>query len=387
MNAAAADPIVVRDERFARFERVEWWDQERLRKARVLVIGAGAIGNEVIKNLALLGIGHLVIADMDTIELSNLSRSVLFRAEDAGKSKAECAARGAREIYPDADVRSIECNVTAGLGLGWFRWADVVVGALDNREARIFTNAACARIGKPWVDGGIEVLQGVARGFAPPQTACYECTMSEVDWRIVNTRRSCAMLSRRALAHGGTPTTPTTASVIGAIEAQEVVKILHGLPALLGKGFVFDGATHESYGVTYTIEPDCPWHEEVAPIEALRDAGWNTPMSDVWSAAERVLGGVDAIELGREIVETLECVSCGETRALLRPADSVTDDEARCPRCGGDAAPHFMHSLTEQSAHLSRSARELGLPRWDIVWARRGDRFHGFELAADGGVA
>jgi len=386
MTIEATDPIVIRDERFARFERVEWWDQKRLRDARVLVIGAGAIGNEVIKNLALLGIGHLVIADMDTIELSNLSRSVLFREADAGKSKAECAARAAREIYPELDVHAVNCNVVAGLGLGYFRWADVVVGALDNREARLFTNSACARTGRPWVDGGIEVLQGVARGFAPPQTACYECTMSEVDWRIVNTRRSCSMLARRALEHGGTPTTPTTASIIGAIEAQEVVKILHGLPALLGRGFVFEGASHSSYGVSYAIDPDCPWHEPVAPIDALPDAGWNTPLTAVWSAADALLGGVDALELGRELVEKLECVSCGDTRTLLQPIDSVSDDDARCVRCGDDATPHFLHSLSGGSEYVTRSARELGLPRWDVVWARRGDRFHGFELAADGGV-
>ena len=384
--SVAAD-LVLQDERFARFTRVEWWDQQRLRDARVLVIGAGAIRNEVIKNLALLGIGHLVIADMDTIELSNLSRSVLFRAGDAGKPKAECAARAAREIYPGIDARAIVCNVTAGLGLGWFRWADVVVGALDNREARIFTNAACARVGRPWMDGGIEVLQGVARGFAPPETACYECTMSEVDWRIVNTRRSCAMLARRALEHGGTPTTPTTASVIGAIEAQEVVKVLHGLPALLGKGFVFEGAAHGSYGVSYAINPDCPWHDPVAPIDALPEAGWETPLAEVWAAAGERLGGVDALELGREIVERLECLSCGRARELLRPVDAVTDDEAGCPHCGGDTIPYFVHSVVEGSAYLARSPRELGLPRWDIVWARRGDRYHGFELAADGGVA
>src|SRR5258708_26588733 len=129
MTSATPETIVVRDERFARFERVEWWDQQRLRDARVLVIGAGAIGNEVIKNLALLGIGQLVIADMDTIELSNLSRSVLFREADAGKSKAECAARAAREIYPELDVHAINCNVVAGLGLRYFPWADVLVGA------------------------------------------------------------------------------------------------------------------------------------------------------------------------------------------------------------------------------------------------------------------
>jgi adenylyltransferase/sulfurtransferase len=211
--------------------------------------------------------------------------------------------------------------------------------------------------------------------------------MSEVDWRAVNTRRSCSMLARRALAGGGTPTTPTTASVIGAIEAQEVVKILHGLPALLGKGFVFEGATHSSYAVSYAIDPDCPWHEPVAPIDVLRDAGWDTPLTAVWSAAGALLGGVDALELGREIVERLECLSCGESRPLLRPIDSVNDDEAACVRCGGDATPHFLHSIAAGSAYLERSARELGLPRWDIIWARRGDRFHGFELASDGGVA
>lgn len=370
------------DERFSRFERVEWWDQSRLRDARVLVAGAGALGNEVIKNLALLGIGHLAIADMDSIEISNLTRSALFREADAGKPKAECAARAARELYPAIDARALHGNITADLGLGWVRWADVVVGALDNREARVFINSACARVGKPWIDGGIEVLQGVARGFHPPRTACYECTMSEVDWEVINKRRSCSMLARRALAHGGTPTTPTTASVIGAIQAQEVVKILHGLPALLGRGFVFEGATHSSYSVSYPISPDCPWHEPVTPIDAI-DGGWDTPLEAVWRRAEVVLGVVDAIELARELVEELECVACGRRRTILRAADAVSESDAVCDACGSDSTPHFIHSIARGSVLLERSPRAIGLPRWDIVWARRGDRFHGFELEAE----
>ena len=154
--------------RFARLEAIEWWDQARLREARVLVIGAGALGNEVIKNLSLLGVGHLHIVDRDRVELSNLSRSVLFRETDEGRPKAECAARAAREIFSGLQVTHTVGNVLADVGLGWFRWAEVVVGALDNREARVFVNAACARVGRPWIDGGIEVLHGIARGFAPP---------------------------------------------------------------------------------------------------------------------------------------------------------------------------------------------------------------------------
>ena len=79
------------DNPFDRQERIEWWDQKKLRDARVLVVGAGAIGNETLKNLALLGIGNMLICDMDTISVSNLSRTVLFRREDAGKKKAETA--------------------------------------------------------------------------------------------------------------------------------------------------------------------------------------------------------------------------------------------------------------------------------------------------------
>ena len=196
--------------RFARLEAIEWWNQSLLRDARVLVVGAGALGNEVVKNLALLGVGHVAIVDMDRVELSNLSRSVLFRAEDEGRPKAECAARAAQNIYPDLDARPVVGHLLADVGLGYFRWAQIVIGALDNREARVFVNAACARVGRPWIDGGIEVLNGVVRGFRPPATACYECTMSAVDWDLLNKRRSCSLLARRALAQRGTPTTPTT---------------------------------------------------------------------------------------------------------------------------------------------------------------------------------
>jgi molybdopterin/thiamine biosynthesis adenylyltransferase len=377
-----SSPLNLSDGRFTRFERIEWWDQARVQNARVLVVGAGALGNELIKNLALLGLGHLLVIDMDVIEISNLTRSVLFREADVGTPKAECAVRSARELYPAINARAISGDVTADLGLGWFRWADVVVGALDNREARVFINSACARMGKPWIDGGIDVLSGIARGFHPPRTACYECTMSEVDWKIINERRSCSMLARRALAHGGTPTTPTTASVIGGIQAQEVLKLLHGMPALLGRGYVFEGATHSSYTVEYSINPDCPWHEDVAPIETI-DATQDTPLEAVWRRAEPILGGVDAIEFGREMLKDLTCVSCGQRRSIMRAANAISESEATCGNCGSDCRPDLFHSIG--SDQLLLTPRQIGLPPRDIVWARRGGRFHGFELAGNAG--
>src|SRR5260221_282263 len=119
--------------------------------------------------LVMLGVGHIVIVDMDCVETSNLTRSVLFRERNEGEPKASCAARAAMEIYPALDAKALIGNVLADVGLGYFRWADVVIGAVDNREARVFINAACAGVGTPWFDGGIEALHGVMRGFSRPR--------------------------------------------------------------------------------------------------------------------------------------------------------------------------------------------------------------------------
>src|SRR5690606_17272143 len=155
----------------------------------------GALGNEIIKNLALLGVGNVAIADMDRIENSNLSRSVLYRAEHAGQPKATVAAQAAGQIYPDIRATAINANVVYDLGLGVYRWADVVLGGLDNREARLAINRACYKVNRPWIDGAIEVIQGQARVFVPPGP-CYECTMSETDWKLLQMRRSCNLLSK-----------------------------------------------------------------------------------------------------------------------------------------------------------------------------------------------
>lgn len=376
-------PLVLSEDRFERFGRISWWDQARLREARVLVVGAGALGNEVIKNLCLLGIGHLAIADMDRVEQSNLSRSVLFRDSDEGLPKAEAAAKASRHLYPAVEVLPLVGNVLGEVGLGWFRWAEVVVGALDNREARLFVNSSCATVSRPWIDGGIEVLNGIVRGFAPPQTACYECTMSETDWEQVNQRRSCSLLARRASAEGGTPTTPTTASVIGAIQAQEVVKRLHGLETLAGCGFVFEGLSHSSYPISYPVNPDCPWHSDPPPTEAVEEFDCDTPLQKLWEYGQQRLGGLDAIDLARELVASLACPRCGKTQTVYLPEHRITEDDAICRECGAERVPSFIHSLSADSSHLKMTASQLGLPRWDIFWARRGEETLGIELAGD----
>src|SRR5437868_15434920 len=105
LQITPADASAAEEDRFHRFRLIGWWDQKKLAAAKVLVVGAGALGNEIVKNLALLGVGHVLIADLDRVENSNLSRSVLYRASDDGRPKAEVAASAARDIYPDLKIQ------------------------------------------------------------------------------------------------------------------------------------------------------------------------------------------------------------------------------------------------------------------------------------------
>lgn len=370
-------------DRFARFGLVDWWDQGRLAAARMVVVGAGAIGNELVKDLALLGVGALAIVDLDVIELSNLPRSVLFRAADAGAPKAAVAAREARGLWPGVRASAIRADVVHGVGLGLFRWADVVLGALDNREARLAVNRACYRVARPFVDGGIDVLTGVARVFLPPEGPCYECTLGEADWKALAQRHSCSLLNRELLAFGKVPTSPTTAAVIAGVQAQEALKLLHGQPTLEGAAFVFEGRTHQSYVTAFQRSPDCLSHDPLERVVATGRGAARVTAAEALGWARAELGPTARLELARELLGGFDCPGCGEAEEVLRPLAAASEDDARCPRCAARRAPRLYHALEGGEPALARTLAELGVPPWDIVIGRAGERTVGFELDGD----
>ena len=130
------------------FQLMSWWKKEVVREAKVMVVGAGALGNEVIKNLTLLNIGYIFIVDFDIIEYSNLSRSILFRESDCNHKKCEVAEKRIKEINPNIKVQTLDGDISADVGLGIFRRMDVIIGCLDNRLARLFLNRACHKVNK-----------------------------------------------------------------------------------------------------------------------------------------------------------------------------------------------------------------------------------------------
>lgn len=376
------------DDRFHRFKLISWWDQDRLRNAKVLVIGAGALGNELLKNLALLGIGNVIVADMDRIENSNLSRSVLYRAKDNGELKASAAARAAKEIYPDLNIHAFNGNVVYDLGLGVFRWADIVLGGLDNREARLAINRACWKLNKPWIDGAIEAIQGTARVFIPDGPAqaapCYECTMSETDWRLLNLRRSCNLLTRAEMEHGKTPTTPTISSIIAGVQTQEAVKILHGMESFPGKAWVFAGLSADSYQIEFQRKEDCYSHDPLDEVISLDARADSITVRALLEHCRKLLGPAAEIELGRDILEKLICPKCKSQETFFASLGKVTAEKAWCPNCKDVRREvQTFHKIRGNEAFMDQTLASIGVPAFDILISRNADRAVGFELSGD----
>src|SRR5215468_4439771 len=129
-NLLSVSEDEVRQDRFSRLRLIPWWDHSKIASCRLLVIGAGALGNEILKNAALLGFRQVVVVDMDRIEESNLSRAVLFRNEDVGHAKAEVAARTFRSLAPGSIAVPVVADVVQTCGLGLFEWSEVILAGL-----------------------------------------------------------------------------------------------------------------------------------------------------------------------------------------------------------------------------------------------------------------
>ena len=378
------------DDRFHRFKLITWWDQQKLRDAKVLVVGAGALGNEIVKNLSLLGIGNILIADLDRIENSNLSRSVLYRKEDNGSYKASTAAAAAKEIYPNLNVHFFNGNVVYDLGLGVFNWADVVIGGLDNREARLSINRNCWKANKPWVDGAIQQIDGAARVFVPeshalgqPDAACYECTMSETDWKLLQLRRSCNLLSKSEMETGKTPTTPTISSIIAGVQCQEAVKILHGMETIAGKGWVFSGLSTDSYITEYQKKESCYSHDTLEQINPMEWSANSTTVGEALAHARRLLGDNAELELARDVLEKMVCPNCKAEESLFVSLGQVKNDKANCPNCGARRDVVTFYKIRGTESFLDKTLSQIGVPPFDVLIARTADRAIGLELSND----
>ncbi|EFY90390.1 E1 ubiquitin-activating protein uba2 [Metarhizium acridum] len=151
-----------------------------VKQARVLMVGAGGIGCELLKNLALTGFSEIHIVDLDTIDLSNLNRQFLFRQEHIKKSKALVAKEVAEKFNPTVKIVAHHANIKDGnFTVSWFRQFSIVFNALDNLEARRHVNKMCLAADVPLIESGTTGFNGQVQVIKKGVTACYDCTAKE----------------------------------------------------------------------------------------------------------------------------------------------------------------------------------------------------------------
>lgn len=369
----------LREDRFSRLRLIPWWDQAKIAKCRLLVVGAGALGNEILKNAALLGFRKVVIVDLDRIEESNLSRTVLYREADIGQFKSQVAARAYLSLAPDAEVHALNLNVVNDCGIGLFEWSDLIIAGLDNREARLWINRSAWKVNRPWIDGAIEGINGVVRAFLPGVPPCYECTLGEVDWQLLQKRLSCNLLALDPAPEGKVPTTPTISSIIAGIQVQEAVKLIHGLPTLASKAYVFEGMTHSSYVIEYTENPDCMSHYTVPEIVHLEERSDELTLKQLRERAMSDLGAEHVeIEFSRDVVSKFVCPACGSEEAKFAPVGSIPFNAARCANDGQMRTVVALHSYSGTEEFGDKRLNDLGLPLLDLFVARHGEREIGY---------
>jgi molybdopterin/thiamine biosynthesis adenylyltransferase len=383
------------------FTLLSWFKQDKVRNAKVLVVGAGALGNEVIKNLTLFGVGTIFVCDFDRIELSNLTRSVLFREKDAYEHsyKAEVAAKRAMEINPQIKVIPIVGNLFSEVGLGIYKDVDVVIGCLDSRIARYLLNRLCMRVGKTWIDGSIENMTGVVKVYSPGIN-CYECNLSREEFNNIMLRTGCADVVRAQTSAGRVATTPISASIVGAMQAQEAMKIIHtsdGEPTpfktLSGKMWRFEGMTNTINMYKYSSwKNNCPAHERWTEIIQCDELSAEMKVKEVLEKLKKILN-VSVVEINMRNNKFIDKIISDrpEKEFVLHIPESKLEDtiqsneELRKLSYRTIFHKCFYENIDESFPYMELSLIEIGIPRYDIIQVSTDKGLKYVELSKDAG--
>ena len=362
---------------------LSWFKKEKVKNARVLVAGAGALGNEVVKNLALFGIGHIYVVDFDRIEISNLTRSVLFREEDAYNHsfKSEIVAKRAMEINPQIKVIPIVGNLFSEVGFGLYNSVDVIIGCLDSRIARYLLNRLAMRAGKTWVDGSIENMTGVVRVYTPGMS-CYECGLSREEFNNIMLRTGCADVVRMQGSAGRVATTPISASIIGAMQVQEAMKIIHlsenepvPFKTLQGKMLRYEGLTNSINTYKYASwKSTCPAHERWDNIIKVDSLSANDSVGNALLKLKEVLG-VNALEINMRNNKFIDKIISDkpEKEFVVKLPESKLDDYIT----GNDELRKlsyrtlfhkcFIENIDETFPYMDMALKDIGIPLYDVI--------------------
>ncbi len=247
MSRELTDQELLRFSRQIMLPEIDVAGQEKLLNARVLIIGMGGLGSPAALYLAAAGVGSLVIADYDVVEISNLQRQIIHDTAGIGEPKVVSAARALARLNPNVTVETLGERLTQDTLLSEARRADVVLDATDNFTTRYAVNEACWGAGTPLVSGAAIRWEGQVAVFDPrvPDAPCYRCLYREGSDEALN----CAENGVMAPLVG----------IIGTCQALETVKLLCGVgDTLTGYVLYFDARHMDWRKLRLKRDPTCP---------------------------------------------------------------------------------------------------------------------------------
>ena len=243
----------MKDEQLLRFSRqimlptMDVAGQQELVDATVLIVGMGGLGCPAAMYLSAAGVGHLVIADDDTVEITNLHRQIAHEQSNLGESKVSSAEATLKGLNPDVRITQIKNRLEGDLLEQAVVSADVVVDASDNFNTRFAVNQSCLKNKKPLVSGAAIRMEGQVAVFDSenPESPCYQCLYSECD----DDDASCSQNGVMAPLVG----------IIGSVQAMETIKLITGIGnSLVGRLLLLDAATMQWREMKLPRDPSCP---------------------------------------------------------------------------------------------------------------------------------
>jgi adenylyltransferase/sulfurtransferase len=243
------DDQLLRYSRQIMLPQIDIAGQERLLAAKVLIVGLGGLGSPVAMYLAAAGVGHLVLADHDRVDVSNLQRQIVHPSSAVGTTKVESAAATLRALNPGVDLTLIEERLDAARLRELVRTVDLVIDGTDNFATRYAVNDACFEAGVPLVSGAAIRVEGQVAVFDPRQrdAPCYRCLYPEGESIPLN----CAENGVAAPLVG----------IIGSVQAMEAMKLITGVGTpLTGYVLYFDAMDMDWRKLRLRRNPACPVH-------------------------------------------------------------------------------------------------------------------------------
>ena len=375
MDIMSAEPAPTVD--YARLENTAF-PKRRMDALTAVVVGAGALGNEVVRTLSLIGAGRIIVVDPDTVEPSNLTRSVFFSYyNSAGRNKAVVLSEVCGRLFPNTRFEGLPVEI-ADVGFQDLKQADLVFSCVDSDLARLEIAYAATKLDLPVADAGLAAdnhSQGRVSWFGGRRAACFSCMLSRQARREILAfnavaARSCWTASAGA-GDEGVPSTPMMAAVVAGAQVDL------GLRALL------DGRREESWTLDIALDPlpgvgrfavprsvSCPFHERIHQlVEAPGDA-----RATVWQLLESVGGNDPVLVLDWPVCASARCSDCGHQWAPRRRL-ALFRRAPQCPGCGGANVKEeeTVRSLTRHSSWASASLEWLGLPPRHLYTVRTGD--------------